>query len=35
MGGRVEFAKDLKEALKEENKTTKICVVNKGTSILL
>jgi hypothetical protein len=35
MQGKVEFGKDLKDVLESENKTTRICVVNKGTSILL
>jgi metallo-beta-lactamase family protein len=35
MEGKIEFAKDLKDTLKLEDKTTHVCVVNKGTSILL
>lgn len=35
MQGKIEFAEDLKEALSNCSKSTKICVVNKGTTITL
>jgi metallo-beta-lactamase family protein len=35
MDAKLEFAKDLKEELTKSCSTTKVCVVNKGTSITL
>lgn len=35
MQGRIEFAEDLKEMINNNSKTTKVCVVNKGTTITL
>ena len=35
MDGKVEFAADLKDAIADCSKTTKVCVVNKGTTITL
>jgi predicted metal-dependent RNase len=35
MDGKIEFAEDLKQAIADCSKTTKVCVVNKGTTINL
>lgn len=35
MDGKIEFAEDLKEKLSESSKSTKVCVVNKDTTITL
>ena len=35
MKGKIEFAEDLKNELSNMSKTTKVCVVNKGTKINL
>lgn len=35
MEGKIEFAQDLKEKLTNKSKTTKVCVVNKGTTFTL
>lgn len=35
MDGKVEFAQDLKDEISNKSKTTKVCVVNKGTTITL
>lgn len=35
MEGKIEFAADLKDELRNCSKTTKVCVVNKGTTITL
>lgn len=35
MNGKIEFAEDLKKAISDVNRTTKVCVVNKSTTISL
>lgn len=35
MQGKLQFAKDLKDILSKENKSTNVCVVNRGTSVNL
>ena len=35
MNGKIEFAEDLKKEISNWSKTTKVCVVNKGTTITL
>lgn len=35
MNGRIELAEDLKKELSNKSKTTKVCVVNKGTTLTM